>query len=56
MAQSKEEILHEYFVTITRKGGQSKSPAKIKAAKANLEKALLKRWGKKIRLRKPKHE
>ena len=52
MALTKEQIIHEHYVAVGRKGGQSKSPEKKKAVLANLEKALRKRWGKKIKLRK----
>ena len=53
MALSKQEIIHQHHMEVGRKGGQSKSHAKLKAMRQNLEKALLKRWGKKIKLRKP---
>ena len=54
MEQTKEEILHEHYVLRGRKGGKSKSLKKKKAILYNMEKALEKRWGKKIRIRKPK--
>ena len=53
MALSKQEIIHQHYMEVGRKGGQSKSHAKRKDIMENLEKALRKRWGKKFKLRKP---
>jgi hypothetical protein len=53
---TKEQIIKEHYQEVGRKGGQSTSKAKKEAALANLEKALQKRWKKKIRLRKIKPE
>lgn len=51
---NKAEIIKQHYMHIGRLGGKSKSPEKKKAVLLNLEKALQKRWGKKIRIRKPK--
>jgi hypothetical protein len=40
----------EYMAAVGKKGGKSKSKKKRDAARRNLEKALAKRWGKKIKL------
>ena len=54
MERTKEQILHEHYQEVGRKGGQSTSEKKMKAIMANLQKAMAKRWGKKVRLRKKK--
>lgn len=49
---TREEIIKEYLSERGRKLGQMKTERKRIAVRKNLEKALSKRWGKKIKLRK----
>jgi hypothetical protein len=49
LAMKKSEIA-EYLGKIGKKGGSVKSKRKREASRRNLEKALSKRWGKRIRL------
>lgn len=52
VAKSKDQIIQEFLSERGREMGRSKSERKKQAVRRNLEKALAKRWGKKITLRK----
>jgi hypothetical protein len=52
MMKTEEEIIKEHYKNIGRKGGQKTSAEKKRSSLANLEKALKKRWGKRIKIRK----
>ena len=50
MAKTPEQIIREHYQQVGKKGGVSKSKAKVAAGRKNIEKALEARWGKKFKL------